>query len=133
MNRLTQVVAGLIGGVLFSYLFQTAAEATAINPSKPVYVVVSAQVQDPDGLAAYAEAARPVAQQAGLEVLGRIESVPDELVFEGSWPHPGGLTVERFESMEAFEAFWNSEAYQRAIPLREGKVNINFVVAVPAS
>ncbi len=59
-------------------------------------------------------------------------TVPDDHVFEGEWPFEGGITIERFESMEAFRSFWYSDAYQAAIPLREGKAELNFVVAVPA-
>lgn len=91
-----------------------------------------AQILEPEGLDAYAEAAAPLALEHGLEILGRMPTVPDDHVFEGEWPFEGGITIERFESMEAFRSFWYSDAYQAAIPLREGKAELNFVVAVPA-
>ena len=32
--------------------------------------------------------------------------------------------------MQALMSFWHSDAYQKAIPLREGKIELDFVVAV---
>ena len=130
MNRIVILTVGACIGALLTMAIQAAAASNS-SVANPVYVVVSAAINDPDGISAYAEAAGPLAREAGIEVLARIPSVPDELVFEGAWPHGGGITIERFESMEAFESFWNSAAYQAAIPLRQGAVDINFVVAVP--
>ncbi len=132
MNRVAFLLVGAFAGAFGTYAIQAVAATDTASPD-PVYVLVSAKVNDADGLAAYAEAAGPLAREAGIEIMARIQSVPDELVFEGRWPHDGGITIERFESMAAFERFWNSDAYQAAIPLREGKVDINFIVAVPAS
>ena len=133
MDRFVILMLGVLVGTLPSYVGDLGAEAGAEEKVKPVYVLVSAEVKSaPEGLKAYSDAARPMAMAAGLEVVVRIESVSDELVFEGSWSHAGGITIERFESMAAFESFWYSEVYQAAISLREGKVDINFVVAVPA-
>lgn len=132
MNRVAVLLIGVLAGTIGTYTFQAVA-ATDGAPAEPVYVLVSAKVNDPDGLTAYAEAAGPLARAAGIEIIASIESVPDELVFEGAWPNDGGITIERFESMAAFEDFWNSDGYQASIPLREGKVDINFVVAVPTN
>ena len=129
MRRFALLLAGALLGGLSSLLYQASAE----EGGGAVYVVVSASVVDPEGLGPYAEAAGLVALESGLEILARTESVSEDYVFEGEWPFEGGLTIERFESMEAFKEFWYSDAYQAAIPLREGKVDINFIVAVPSS
>ena len=131
MSRTAVLLIGVLCGAIGTYAVQGVAQTNA-EGSRPVYVLVSAEVNDAEGLSAYAEAAGPLARKAGIEIMARLESVPDELVFEGEWPHDGGITIERFESMAAFERFWSSDEYQAAIPLREGKVDINFVVAVPA-
>ncbi len=129
MGRMALLIAGAVLGALLGYVYQAGAQ----EDGDGVYVVVSARVLDPDGLEPYAEAAGPLALESGLEILGRLESVPEDHVFEGEWPFDGGITIERFESMEALREFWYSDVYQEAIPLREGKVDINFVVAVPGS
>ncbi len=95
------------------------------------YVIVSGRVIDAEGLEAYGEAAGPGAQAAGIELLGRGEAAAIE-VMEGEWPFDGFLVVERFRSMQDFKGFWNSPAYKEAIALREGKIDLDFVVAVEA-
>ena len=50
---------------------------------------------------------------------------------EGSWDHHHPMiTIERFESMAALKSFWYSEAYQKAKRLREGHLDVAFIVAV---
>jgi uncharacterized protein (DUF1330 family) len=117
----------LIGSIL------TASIATALADSHAAkaYLVVGGSVIDATGLEAYGAKAGPVAQKAGIKVLGRSESVLAEHVLEGAWPHEGFLAVEEFNSMEALLGFWHSDDYQEAIKLREGKVKLDFVVAVP--
>ncbi len=95
-------VAILLIGILTGALLMLVMEADA-DEEKPVYVLVSAAPKsEPEELRAYAEAAGPLARAAGLEILAHIPSVPDELVLEGSWPHTGGITIEKFESMAVF-------------------------------
>ena len=125
------LVVGLVLGVLVSGVVDPVALAQEEAP-EPVYLIVSGQVIDAEGLDAYAEAAGPGAQAAGIEVLARAD-VADLQVVEGAWPHEGFVAVERFRSMEDFLSFWNSPEYQAAIKLREGKVRLDFVMAVPAA
>lgn len=133
MERLLLLVIGAFSGIALSLVFQVSAQGENGAATKPVYVVVSAEIHEPDQLGPYAEAARPLALAAGLEVLARVPAVPEENVFEGTWPHAGGITIEKFESMQAFRDFWNSDDYQAAIELRKGKVDLNFVVALEAN
>ena len=78
---------------------------------KPIYVVVSGRVVQPDKLAPYAEASGPLAQAAGLEFLAHSKPV----LLEGKWPYQDGMVaVEKFTSRDELEKFWNSKAYQQA-------------------
>ena len=96
------------------------------------YVVVGGRTIDAEGMEAYAELAGPPAQAAGIELLARAEGDGLHLL-EGAMPTDGFIAVERFASLEEFLAFWNSEAYQRVIELRKGKVELDFVVALEAA
>ena len=94
---------------------------------KPIYLVVSGRVLQPEKIAPYAEASGPLAQAAGLEFLGHSKPV----LLEGKWPYDDGMVaIEKFDSKEALEKFWHSDAYKEAKKLREGVVDIDFIVAV---
>ena len=95
----------------------------------PAYIVVSSKLIKPDAIGPYLAAAGPLAQAAGIEILGR-SSDSELLVLEGEWPYEEGITIERFRSMKALKEFWYSEAYQEAKKLRDGVAKINFIVAL---
>lgn len=120
----------------FAIGFVTARSTDAAEENAPpAYIVVSAKVVDQAALGPYGEAAGPLAQAAGIEILAR-RTPPEMLVLEGEWPYEEGITIERFRSMKALKDFWYSEGYQEAKKLREGVVKINFIVAlegVPAA
>ena len=92
----------------------------------PAYLVVSTAVVNDEALEPYRQAAVPLAQAAGLDILASGEA---ELL-EGRWDHHPNITVERFDSMSALKSFWYSEAYQEAKKLREGHLDVQFIVAV---
>lgn len=111
-------------------LFGAAHAETAVAPA--AYVIVSGRVIDQAGLEAYREAAGPLGAAAGLELLALGEG--DGLhVLEGEWPFAGFVAVERFRSLGDLQDFWNSPAYQEAIGLRAGSVELDFVVALEAT
>ena len=93
---------------------------------KPVYLVVSAEVRNEKALEPYRKQAVPLAEAAGLEILGsgKIE------LMEGDWDHFPALTLEKFESKAALHKFWYSPEYQQAKKLREGHLDVQFIVAV---
>ena len=95
----------------------------------PAYIVVSSKLLKPDAMGPYLEAAGPLAQAAGIEVVARAAKA-DLLVLEGEWPYEEGITVERFRSMKALKDFWFSDGYQEAKKLREGVAKINFIIAL---
>ncbi len=128
MRNILALVALVVGLVLGASLGVAYAE----NEAAPAaYVVVGGRMIDASGLEAYGELAGPPAQAAGIEMLARGEGEGLHLV-EGTMPTEGFIAVERFRSLEDFLGFWNSDAYQQAIELRKGKVELDFVVALEA-
>ncbi len=122
----------LAGAVLvaFGIGFITARSTSAAeDEAPPAYIVVSSKLLKPDAIGPYRDAAGPLAQAAGIEILaGRPDS--GFLVLEGEWPYEEGIVIERFSSMQALKDFWFSEGYQEAKKLREGVAKINFIVAL---
>ena len=122
----------LATGLALGLLWPSVAQEQSPPPTgEPLaYVLVSGRVVDDTGLAAYGEAAGPLAQAAGINVVARAETA-NVRVMEGEWPYADGfVAIETFRSMDEFTAFWNSPGYQEAIELRKGKVELDFVVAV---
>ena len=93
---------------------------------KPVYLVVSAEVRNEEALEPYRQQAVPLAEAAGLEILGSGEI---ELM-EGDWDHFPALTLEKFDSKAALHKFWYSQEYQQAKKLRKGHLDVQFIVAL---
>ena len=122
------LATGLTVGLLSPSVAQEHSSPTGGEPL--AYVLVSGRVIDDTGLEAYGEAAGPLAQAAGINVVARAETA-NVRVMEGEWPYADGfVAVETFRSMDEFTAFWNSPGYQEAIELRKGKVKLDFVVAL---
>jgi len=96
------------------------------NRKKPIYLVVSAEVRNEEALEPYRQQAVPLAEAAGLEILGSSEI---ELM-EGDWDHFPALTLEKFDSKAALHKFWYSAEYQQVKKLREGHLDVQFIVAV---
>ena len=122
----TSMVLGFLMGV---NALQTVTAQTTLQPAvKPAYLVASSRPIHPDRMAPYRAAAGPLATKAGLEILASGD--PAAHLLEGAWPYAGGLTIERYRSMEDLLAFWNSPGYQEAKKLRAGHVEMNFIVAI---
>jgi ketosteroid isomerase-like protein/uncharacterized protein (DUF1330 family) len=101
--------------------------ATAAAP-KPAYLIASSRPIHPERMDPYRQAAGPLARAAGLEILA--SGNPALHVLEGKWTLEGGLTIERYRSMDDLLAFWNSPGYREAKKLRDGLVDMNFIVAL---
>ena len=135
MRRLLSRAGGLVAAFALGFLaahlvdFDAVAASAAAN-ARPAYVIVSAKIPHPDELGPYREAALPLAEKAGMEVLAAGDSGSSVHVLEGEWPYEGRLIVEKFDSMDALLSFWNSPGYQAAKKLREGHVEVNFIIAV---
>lgn len=129
MRTAVAIVALAVGLALGASLGVAWAESQA---APAAYVVVGGRSIDASGMEAYGELAGPPAQAAGIELLARGDGDGLHLM-EGTMPTDGFIAVERFRSLEEFLGFWNSETYQRAIELRKGKVELDFVVALEAA
>jgi uncharacterized protein (DUF1330 family) len=126
MQKLLYVTVGMVlGGLVTASMNAVVAEPE----QSPAYLVVGGRTLDADGMGPYIEAATPLAQAAGLQILAR-DTVTEDQVLEGAWPYEGTLTIEKFDSLDAVMAFWHSDAYQEAKKLRDGKVELDFVVAI---
>ena len=126
MAKYTQTILGFVLGALVT---ASVGMAVAGENSKPAYLVVGSRPVVGADMSAYRDAAVPLAQQAGLQILAR-DAVTPAQVLEGSWPYEGLLIVEQFDSMDAIMSFWHSDEYQAAKQLRAGKVELDFVVAI---
>ena len=127
MGKAVTFFSGTIFGLLLSGLVVTGIANTEIDKA---YLIVSGKTISDEDLEAYSEKAGPVAQKAGINLIARNEQVTSDLLFEGSWENEGFVAIEEFSSMGHLKEFWFSSDYQEAIELREGKVKLDFVVAV---
>ena len=127
------LVAVFALGYAASELQDNAAHATALAGEKAAYLIVSSNVIDPEPLAAYGEAAGPGARKAGVEIVAQADVGSGLEVLEGAWPFEGGVTIERFTSMQALLDFWHSDEYEAAKKLREGALHVDFIVALEAA
>jgi uncharacterized protein (DUF1330 family) len=88
------------------------------------YVILTEDIHDPDRMAAYEEASfAPL-----LEFGGRPLVVDQDVeVLEGTWPGTRTVIVE-FESVERARAWYASESYQAALPLRLAAADCSVVI-----
>ena len=118
------LVGALVGSVATSEM--SAEVAPQVAP--PAFLIGVTGVAEPGALTAYSEAAGPLAARAGIQ--GMAQS-PEVHVLEGEWPFEGRtVLLERFTSLQALLDFWYSNEYQEAKKLREGLVDIEFLIAV---
>ena len=80
------------------------------------FIVVQAQVSDPEKFSAYTRVVPALVAQFGgvYRILGG-----DVECLEGEW-EPAATVISEWPSAEAAQAFWNSPEYQQARTLREG-------------
>ena len=133
MKNTTRTVLSLASIFLLGYA--TAhwhAPAPRAQGVKPAYLIISAEWLEPDKLGPYTAAARPLADRAGVEILGSATGSTLQ-VLEGEWPYKGNVVLEKFDSMDALLSFWNSPEYQEAKKLREGFIKPNFIIAMEAT
>jgi len=88
------------------------------------YVVLTEAIKDPEGMNAYSAASAPSLRRGGASVLS-VDARPT--VLEGEW-HGDRTVVLEFESVEAAQAWYHSEEYQEAIPLRRAAADTNAVI-----
>ena len=76
------------------------------------YVIVTEKIKDEAGMAEYIKVATPTLANAKLLAF---DGAPE--VLEGEWHGPQTVLIE-FESVEAAKAWYDSEEYKAARPLR---------------
>ncbi len=87
------------------------------------YVVIQAEVTDPEKFKKYQELAGPAVRRYGGKVLaagGNFETL------EGTWPRPTLVMLE-FDSVEKAKDWYDSPEYQDAIVARQGAAVFDLV------
>jgi uncharacterized protein (DUF1330 family) len=88
------------------------------------YVILTEAIRDPAGMAEYAKAAAPSMAPGAATILA-LDRAPQ--VLEGDW-HGDQTVILEFESVQAAGAWYQSDAYQKAIPLRQAAADTNAVI-----
>ena len=97
----------------------------------PAYLLaVGTRLKPPEALAAYRQAAGPLAMAAGYQLLATQPTKATVQVLEGKWPYEGFVTLEKFTSMKDLLSFWNSDGYQAAKKFRADAIKMDFIIAV---
>ncbi|MEK6303718.1 MAG: DUF1330 domain-containing protein [Acidobacteriota bacterium] len=108
----------------------TAAHASAPADPPAYLMAVGTRLKPPEALAAYRQAAGPLAMAAGYQLLATQPTKATVQVLEGQWPYEGFVTLEKFTSMKDVLNFWNSDGYQSAKKLRADAIKMDFIIAV---
>ncbi|MBL7494947.1 DUF1330 domain-containing protein [Frankia sp. CNm7] len=88
------------------------------------YVVFTESIKDPAGMAEYAKVAMESIGGSGARPLA-VDASPETL--EGEW-HGNQTVILEFDSVEAAKAWYTSEAYSKAIPLRQAAADCNAAI-----
>ncbi|MFJ2667684.1 DUF1330 domain-containing protein [Nocardia fluminea] len=88
------------------------------------YVIVTEAITDEVGIAAYERKAAPTMIAAGARILA-VDTTPTTL--EGNWHGTRTVLVE-FDSVEAAQAWYDSEEYAQAKPLRQAAADCQAVL-----
>jgi uncharacterized protein (DUF1330 family) len=131
MQRFVSASALVLLGIVIG-VFTTNSVAEISSDESTGYLIVVGKTVDADGLGPYIEAAGSAISNAGLHRLARSRQIGRSQVLEGSWPYEGFVAIEQFESWERLSSYWSSDEFQKIKTLREGKIEIDFVVAVEA-
>jgi uncharacterized protein (DUF1330 family) len=86
------------------------------------YVILTEAIKDPEGMKAYGQAAG--AAMGEVNILA-VDTAPN--VVEGTW-HGNQTVLLKFESVDAARAWYESEAYQKAVKLRQAAADCNVVI-----
>jgi uncharacterized protein (DUF1330 family) len=109
----------------------SAGKSVALPADPPAYLLaVGKRLKPPEALAAYRQAAGPLAMAAGYQQLATQPTKATVQVLEGQWPYEGFVTLEKFTSMKDLLSFWNSDGYQSAKKLRADAIKMDFIIAV---
>jgi uncharacterized protein (DUF1330 family) len=86
------------------------------------YIVVTEDIKDPEGIKAYmAEAAKSFSPEIKILAMD-----PNAEYAEGDVK--GQVVLMEFESLEAAKAWYYSDGYQKAVPLRQAAADCNTAI-----
>ena len=88
------------------------------------YIIFTEAIHDREAMDTYSQAAIPTIMGAGSNVL---VAAQDAEVLEGEW-HGSQTVILEFESVEAAKAWYESDEYQAAIPLRQAAADCNVAI-----
>ena len=88
------------------------------------YVIMTEAIRDEAGMDAYGSACIPSMVDAAAQPLV-VDAAPQ--VLEGEW-HGTRTVIVEFESVEAARAWYESDAYSAAKPLRQAAAETNAVI-----
>jgi uncharacterized protein (DUF1330 family) len=107
---------------------RTALMSSEAETPRPAYLISSLRVLQPDKLGPFRQSAAPLTAKAGAEPLAGGRALH---VLEGKWNYEGSsVVIERYPSMDALLALWNSPEFQAARRLSDGLVDVDFVIAM---
>jgi uncharacterized protein (DUF1330 family) len=86
------------------------------------YVILTEDIKDPAGMAEYGKLAMQAMDGATIVA---VDQKPQ--VIEGSW-HGSQTVVLEFESVEAARTWYESDAYQKAVKVRQAAADCNGVI-----
>ena len=89
----------------------------------PAYVVVDAEVTDPDRFAEYRDRATAAVEAHGGRYIARGGAVEP---LEGDWS-PSRVTLVEFRDLETAKRFYDSEEYRHARAAREGAATFRMI------
>lgn len=122
-----------LGALTFGGIGNAISAASSAPADPPAYLVaVGKRLKPPEALAAYRQAAGPLALAAGYQLLATQPTKASVQILEGQWPYEGFVTLEKFTSMKDLLSFWNSDGYQSARKLRADAIKMDFIIAVEA-
>lgn len=90
-----------------------------------VYMIVEAkEIMDKEKYGEYIQRVPQTIEKFGGKYLVRGGQVT---TVSGDW-NPARLIIVKFNSMDKFQAWWNSSEYRRVAPLREQSARMNAIV-----
>lgn len=81
------------------------------------YMIILAEISDPESFKHYAAKAAELVIEFGGEYLAR--GTGESQCLEGNWPEETRLVISKWPSMERARAFWNSERYNEIKKMRQ--------------
>ncbi len=121
-SRMSSYAALVVVAIVVTGVISATQQAAA--PPKRAYLVVQADISNPERYADYARLAPDIVTKYGGRYLARAGRT---LTLEGP-PARSRVVVIEFPSVDAAQQFYNSPEYTAARKLREGSATAQFVV-----